>query len=195
MKRLLALAVILPAALAAAEERASFSAMPGGVVAVSLPTWVLQKPVVKKQLASGLTTTFVVIAKMPHAEGRGGGARIEIRYDLWDEVYIVRRLEFDNHRDAQRLPPDQLERWWRTSTRLLSTPDDRVLLDVELVVLPFSAQEQRDAREWLSRSGGAGAAQSTVSGGLVDALIGTTINARPIISFRWSADVMMRGGR
>src|SRR5437773_8919791 len=127
-------------------------------ISVSLPSWILQKPVVKKQLASGLTTTFVVIAKRRDGSGRGG-ARIEIRYDLWDEVYIVRRLEFDNRRDAQRLAPDQLERGWRNETRLMAASDERVVLEVELLVLPFSAQEERDAREWLSKSGGAGAAE------------------------------------
>ena len=47
----------------------------------------------------------------------------------------------------------QKKRWWRNPTRLLSTNDDRLLVDVELLVLPFSAQEERDAREWLSKSG------------------------------------------
>ena len=110
----------------------------------------------------------------------------EAKPDLWDDVYLAERIDFENRRDAQRLRADQLEKWWRSATRLMAS-SDRLLVDVELLVLPFSAREERDTRQWLSRSGGAGAAGSTISGGLVDALIGTTITARPIVSFRWSS--------
>jgi hypothetical protein len=171
-RTLLCVLLALPAWAQAAPPLFSVA---NGAVTVALPANVLQTPVVKKQLASGLTTTFILAVK-PH-----GGAQIEIRYDLWDEVYLVRRIEFDGRREAQKIAPDQLEKWWRAPVRI---GEAAPRVDLQLLVLPFSGQEERDAREWLSKSGGVAGGS-----GLVDALIGTTISARPLVSFRWSADL------
>ncbi|HEX8410985.1 MAG TPA: hypothetical protein VF883_19125 [Thermoanaerobaculia bacterium] len=169
--------------------RPSFTVQ-GGVVGATLPAAVLQNRNVKKQLSSGLTTTFLVIARQRELN-RVTGARIEVRYDLWDEVWIVRRVEFDGRTDRQRLTSaDALEKWWRTPVRLLATDAARVALQVDLSVLPFSAAEEEDARQWISKSGGVGTA--TGGGGIVDALIGTTISAKPITSYRWNVDLTLR---
>ena len=170
-------------------QRPSFNVQ-GGVVGATLPAAVLQNQNVKKQLSSGLTTTFLVIARQRELN-RVTGARIEVRYDLWDEVWIVRRVEFDGKSDRQRLTSaDALEKWWRTPLRLLATDAPRVALQVDLSVLPFSAAEEEDARQWISKSGGVGTA--TGGGGIVDALIGTTISAKPITSYRWNVDLTLR---
>lgn len=172
-----------------AQQRPSFT-VHAGVVAVTLPASVLQDKTVRKQLSSGLTTTFLVVARQRELN-RVTGARIEVRYDLWDEVWIVRRIEFDGKTDRQRLTAqDALDKWWRTPVRLLSTSAPRVALQVEVSVLPFSAAEEEDARQWITKSGGVGTAAG--EGGLVDALIGTTISARPITSYRWNVDLSLR---
>lgn len=164
--------------------------MRSGVVAASLPASVLQDKSVKKQLGSGLTTTFLVAARQRDT-GRVTGARMEVRYDLWDEVWLVKRVEFDGKADRQRIASAEgLEKWWRTPLRLFTTAADRVAVQVELNVLPFSAAEEDDARAWITKSGGVGTAAG--SGGLVDALIGTTISAKPITSFRWNVDLSLR---
>lgn len=169
--------------------RPSFNVQ-AGVVGATLPAAVLQNQTVKKQLSSGLTTTFLVIARQRELN-RVTGARIEVRYDLWDEVWIVRRVEFDGKTDRQRLTSaDALERWWRTPVRLLATDAARVALQVDLSVLPFSAAEEEDARQWITKSGGVGTA--TGGGGIIDALIGTTISAKPITSYRWNVDLTLR---
>ena len=180
--------LLLLALRAHGQQRPSFT-LHGGVVAASLPAFVLQNASVQKQLGSGLTTTFLVVAR----EGRNiTGVRLEVRYDLWDEVWLVKRVEFDGKVDRQRLASsDALEKWWRTPVRLLPSTADRVVLQVDLSVLPFSAAEEEDARQWITKSGGVGTAAGS-SGGIVDALIGTTISARPITSFRWNVDLSLR---
>ena len=183
--------LLLIAASSRAQPRPVFSASPGGVVIVSLPQSILQDGRVRKQLETGLTTTFLIIAK-ERVTSNAGGARIEIRYDLWDEVWIARRIEFDRKTDAQRIASfDALTQWWHNAVRLFVTNAERVSLDVELSVLPFSADDQKDAREWISKSGGVGTS-ARGTGSIVDALIGTTIAARPITSYRWRVDLPMR---
>jgi hypothetical protein len=181
------LTLMFLALAARAEVRPAFTAQ-NGVVAASLPLAVLQGKSVQKQLGSGLTTTFLLAAR----EGKNvSGARMEIRYDLWDEVWLVKRVEFDGRIDRQRIASaDALEKWWRAPVRLLSTTANRIALQVDLTVLPFSAAEEEDARQWITKSGGV--STGGAGGGLVGTLIGTTISAKPITSFRWQVDLSLR---
>jgi hypothetical protein len=183
------LVLVVMALCASAQQRPTFSRN-AGIVAAALPPSVLQDRGVKKQLGSGLTTTFLVAVRQRDS-GSLTAARMEVRYDLWDEVWLVKRVEFDGKSDRQRIASlEALEKWWRTPVRLFASDADRVPLQVELNVLPFSAAEEDDARAWISKSGGVGTASG--GGGLVDALIGTTISAKPIISFRWNVDLSLR---
>ena len=142
----------------------------------------------QRHLASGLTTTFVLEAKQRDAD-RKGAARIEIRFDLWDEVWLVRRIEFDGKQDRQRITSrEALEKWWSTPIRIFAAATNRVALNVTLSVLPFSAAEGEDARQWISKSGGVTAPES--GSPLVTALIGTTLNAKPIRTYRWPVEVL-----
>jgi len=173
----------LPALFAA--QRPSFIAEPGRVAAIALPASLLSDPDVDHQLASGLTTTFLLVAR----DGRRrGAARIEIRFDLWDEVWIVRRIEIDGREDRQRIASrEALEKWWSSPTRVFVANADRVSLNTTLTVLPFSAAEGEDARRWISRSGPTAAGEP-----LVEALMGTTFDAKPIRSFHWQTDMTFR---
>lgn len=183
-------ALFFAVALSAHPQQRPVFTRHAGIVAAALPASVLQDKGVQKQLGSGLTTTFLVAVRQRDT-GVLTGARMEVRYDLWDEVWLVKRVEFDGKADRQRIAsPDALEKWWKTPVRLFATNADRVLLQVELNVLPFSAAEEDDAREWISKSGGVGT--GSAGGGLVDALIGTTISAKPITSFRWNVDLSLR---
>ncbi|HEV7920972.1 MAG TPA: hypothetical protein VGR02_09310 [Thermoanaerobaculia bacterium] len=192
VRRCLLAALVLAASLARGQEQPlGVSVLPGGTIGVALPLSILQRSDVRKQLGGGLTTTFLITARDGDTKG---GARIEVRYDLWDEVYYVRRIEFDARQERQRFTAEQLERWWRTTpVRLLATTQDALRLQVELSVLPFSAAEEEDARQWLSKSGGVGSASHGArSPGLVDVLIGTTIQARPLLTFKWAVEVRLR---
>jgi hypothetical protein len=169
--------MLLIAVSAAAQQHQPTAVLMGERVAVVLPDSVLKDSRVRSRLESALTTTFILKTSL------GGSSRLEVRYDLWEEVFRVRR-----DRGAQQpIAKSRLEEWWRTPIDA-GRAGDRRSLDVELMVLPFSAGEESDARQWLSKSGGAGAASADPSS-IVDVLIGTTLTARPIVSFRWSLKI------
>jgi len=173
-----------------AQPKPTYSVQPDGVVAATLPAAILTDSDVQKRLTSGLTTTFLIAAR-DRTTNAVSGARLEVRYDLWDEVWLVRRLELDRKPERQRIASmADLEKWWRTPLRLLSTDASRISLQLDLTVLPFSAAESEDARQWISKSGGVGTAGG--GGGVVDALIGTTINAKPITSYRWNVELALK---
>jgi hypothetical protein len=180
----------LATSLRAQQPPLAFTVQPGGVVAATLPLSVLQDASVRKQLRSGLTTTFLVVARQRDTRAVSG-ARIEVRYDLWDEVWIAQKVEFDRKSERQRLASiEALEKWWRTPLRVLATNAPRVPLQVDLSVLPFSAAEEEDARQWITKSGGVGAGGDGT--GIVDALIGTTLSAKPLASYRWNVELALR---
>jgi len=182
---MLTLALLL-AALVHAQHRPAFGHN-SGVVSATLPLTILDSPAVKKQLSSGLTTTFILAARQRE---RLLGARIEVRYDLWDDVWLVRRIEFDRREDRQRLTSrEALEKWWLTPVRIFTSAAPAVPLQVELTVLPFSASEEEDARQWIAKGGGVATPSSA---GLVDVLVGTTLSAKPIIRWRWDVRVAER---
>jgi hypothetical protein len=184
-----AISLLLAAFARAQQPQLGFTVQPGGVVAATLPASILQDASVRKQLRSGLTTTFLFVTRQRDTRILSG-ARIEIRYDLWDEVWIVRKVEHDRKSERQRLTSlEALEKWWRTPLRVMATKASRVALQIDLSVLPFSAAEEADARQWITKSGGVGTSSEA---GLVDALIGTTISARPLTSYRWNVELALQ---
>ncbi len=190
MRRALLL-LLFVAAAARAEDRPTLVLVPPHVVGATLPLSIVRTNVVKRRLGSGLTTTILIAARDLDANA-AGGARIEIRFDLWDEVYLVRRVDFDRHVDDSRVTANELERWWRGAVvRLMTTSRDRVRLQLDVSVLPFSAAEERDARQWLSKSGGVGGARGEGTA-VVDALIGTTLSAKPLVTWRWNGELSMK---
>ena len=170
-----ALLLVLAAGAAMAQQRQPTVVVNGDRALIALPEGVLKDARVRSRLDSALTTTFILKTSL------GGTARIEIRYDLWNEVYRVRR----NAAAQQQIAKTALEQWWRTPIDVGRLAGERQRIDIELIVLPFSAAEESDARQWLSKSGGAGAPSADPSS-IVDVLIGTTLSARPIVSYRWS---------
>ena len=156
-------------------------------VRIVLPTHVLDHAAVRKQMASALTTTFVIDARARHS-APPPRSRVEIRLDLWDQVHVARRVEMGRTVDQRRLASmEELRQWWRTPIHVMDAEGPRVTLDVTVIVLPFSAAEEGDARDWLEKSGGIGTEQSPASG-VIGAMIGTTIQARPIATFRWTIE-------
>jgi hypothetical protein len=170
-----------------------------GTVAVSLPSSLLARRDVQRQLTSGLTTTFVVIAE---SRGQRGGARISIRYEPWDEVYLVATRGIDRSTQSLRFATvEKLKAWWRDAAvpALPRATADTVQLTLE--VLPFSIEEQRETQQWLSRAlgdvraepstpepdepAGAGAGTS-----VLDVIVGTSIQRRPIVRYRWTVPVI-----
>ncbi|HEY0159507.1 MAG TPA: hypothetical protein VGF28_19630 [Thermoanaerobaculia bacterium] len=169
-----------------------------GMLLMTLPAEILAQREVRKQLGSGLTSTFLVTAV---AGDRKGAARIEVRYEPWEEVYLVTSRGIDVVAQTARFASvERLTEWWRTNAlpvlpRAGSADDVQVTLEV----LPFSIEEQKETQRWLTRSLGeahrgeamdaAESAGRSGNGSVLDVLIGTSIQRRPIVRHRWSVAV------
>ena len=115
---------------------------------------------VRPHLETGLTTSFVFRLSFRNRAGEKvqGGARVEIRYEIWDEVYHVRQLGIDGIATRRVLPSfDDLRAWWQElhlvvfeapPLRLAGTGEVRLMVDL----VPFSQREQDDAQRWFSDS-------------------------------------------
>lgn len=171
-----------------------------GIVLTQLPP-VLRQKEIRQHLETGLTTTLAFEVRADKARG---GARIDIRYELWEEVWLVTRADTSGRTQRARFPSfEQLETWWR-DLRLDVLParadDDEA--EVRLRIIPFSQSEQLDAQRWFSRSlatkppnGGSGAAGavsgvlSEPSGDLFNLLLATSIGRPALIEFEWNLKI------
>jgi hypothetical protein len=196
---LLAVAVTAPAGaqprLVRAEE--------AGLVLTSLPA-LLDDDGVAPHLDSGLTTGMIL-----RVEGRGkellGGARIEIRYELWDEQYLLSALGADGRVVSATLDTRAaLAAWWAAAEIPVVAIADATAVPssvrVVLEIVPFSRAEQDDTQRWFSETvhrGGISSddrAKSADQGGdalekVFSVLIATSIQRRPLESFSWEVDV------
>ena len=165
---------------------------------------VLADPQVRQQLGTGLTTTFVFEATARGAAGgkTKGGARVDVRYDLWDEVYVVSRFDASGRASRQVLPSfDRLAEWWREARLVLVRPPAAAAarsVEVRLSVLPFSQAEQMETQRWFSqalsadKSGSAGAVSDAVEdqpasfNQVLGLLLATSIGRNPLLEYQWN---------
>lgn len=179
------LALALTAAAPASRPVATLSA--DGHLDITLPPNILRNDEVQKHLTSGLTTVFLLTVN-------DSTARVEIRYDLWDEKFLITIIDSERH--VQKTTIDSFEHladWW--SHTPLRTGPARDEAHAKLEVIPFSASEEEDAQRWLARSIGAGSNQGDPSqpndatrsaGGILDLLIGTSVQRHPLQTWRWT---------
>jgi hypothetical protein len=170
---------------------------------------ILAEEAVARQLESGLTTTFVFRAEVA---GRVlGGARVDVRYDLWDEVFQVVAVGADGRgKRATLAGRAALETWWSSLELVVAErASSAALMPRELVlaleVIPFSASEQDDAQRWFVRSFGATATRDGPQvtdpaerrGDSLEKVLGvlmaTSIRGSALYSARWA--VAVTGGR
>ena len=180
----IAIAIVAGALLAAAPaSRPVVTTSADGHLEITLPANILRNDEVQKHLTSGLTTVFLLTVN-------DSGARIEIRYDLWDEKYLVTTLDSERH--VQKSSIDSFEHladWW--SHTPLRAGKARSEARVKLEVIPFSASEEEDAQRWLAHSIGANSTevdpgQKKDAGGILDLLIGTSVQRHPLQTWRWT---------
>ncbi len=179
------------------------------LVVTELPD-VLSSAEVRPRLTSGLTTSLVLHATATDGKGRRleGGTVVEIRYELWDEVFLVSAPGGDGRRRQESLPAlDRLVAWWRgLELPLLATgethPAGAWRIELALDVIPFSRAEQSETQSWLSQSlaeqresaertaaGGApppAAVAGAPAAGMLELLVATSIKRRSVISFEWT---------
>jgi hypothetical protein len=182
----------------------------GWVVLSGLPA-LLGRPDVRKQLESGLTAslTFEVRTTGASPERLRGGARVDVRYELWDEVYLVTRLDATGKRERLRFDSfEKLGRWWREA-RLAVLPlprgPGRWPSEVRLRVIPFSLAEQRETQRWLTESlageedGSAGAVSQALQerplafSQVLQLLVATSIGRPALLEEEWNLAFLTGG--
>jgi hypothetical protein len=168
---------------------------------------VLDRAEVRPHLKTGLTTTFLLEVRAAGAGGNKarGGARVEVRYEPWDEVFLVSALGVDGRLRKETLPSfDRLVGWWRSLTLPVLAAETLGAvpwkIEVQVSVIPFSQSEQREAQRWLSESIGRAernepaaqspAPQETSRGealtGALDLLLATSIKRHSLVSYDWT---------
>ena len=114
---------------------------------------------VRTNLESGLST--VVIATVSFRDGNRKlqkvHARARIRFDLWDEIFLIDSLGFQGEARHTVGSLEELLTWWRDLEIAVSDNERRrspapSSVRLRLVVLPFSESEESDARLWFSQS-------------------------------------------
>jgi len=172
-----------------------------GVVLSSLPP-ILADEEVRRQLTTGLTTTFVFRLE-PQPREAAAGARVEVRYELWDEVFQVTILAADVRPERLVLESfDELTSWWQQLSLPVMAPGAkrpttrgvRVVLDV----IPFSQAERDDTERWFSETIGAAARSGSEDadrslddreeslGRVLSVMIATSIQRRALTSYEWA---------
>ena len=175
-----------------------------GVVLSGLPPILAEQPV-RKHLTTGLTTTLLFRLE-PQWRVFPAGARIEVRYELWDEIFHVAVLTADGRAERMVVPSfDELDAWWRQVGLLVlelealrgSEPNVRLVLDV----IPFSQAERDDTERWFSetigataRSAGEAAERSPDDreeslGRVLSVMIATSIQRRALTSYEWALEL------
>lgn len=191
----LMLAARLGAVTAPALERGAGN----GVVLTRLPP-VLRQEEVHRHLGTGLTTTLAFEVRTTGATRTRGGARIDIRYELWDEVWLVTRADTSGRTQRASFASfEKLEAWWRDlRLEVLPARSPAGPAELRLRVIPFSQSEQLDAQRWFSRSltgesaGSAGAVSGVVAeptGDLFNLLLATSIGRPALLEYEWKLSV------
>jgi hypothetical protein len=203
MRWALALLFLVSPLGAGAAQAPAIEAAREGLTLSRLPA-VLAEGEVRKQLATGLTTSFVFETTARDARGvkTKGGARIDVRYELWDEVYIVTRIDASGRAQKTTLPSfEKLGEWWREARLVVIRPPAAgraAGVQVRLRVIPFSQAEQLDAQRWFSqalsaeRSGSAGALSEAVEdqpeslNQVLGLLMATSIGRAALLEYQWN---------
>lgn len=170
---------------------------------------ILAEPEVRKQLDTGLTTSFVFAATARDAQGvkTQGGARVDVRHDLWDGVYLVTRIDAAGRAVRTTLPSfERLAEWWREARLVVIRPPAARTarrVEIRLRILPFSQSEQLDAQRWFSEalsgetSGSAGAVSEAVEdqpesfNQVLGLLLATSIGRPALLEYEWKLYLSM----
>jgi hypothetical protein len=196
-------AAALPAAPVALPAPALEAARDG--IALSRLPPILGEEEVRKQLGTGLTTSFAFEATARTADGKlKGAARVDVRYDLWDEIYIVTRIDASGRAVRVTLPSfERLAEWWRDARLVLirGPAAGATTVDVRLKVIPFSQAEQLETQRWFSqalsaeKSGSAGAVSDAVEdqpesfSQVINLLMATSIGRPALLEYAWKLPV------
>lgn len=160
---------------------------------------------VGSNLTSGLTSSFVIQLSGRDRDGSkiAGGARVQVRYELWDEVFHTATLDVAGHVERQTAASfAELAEWWHSLRLAVLDPADlaagsTIRLTIDLV--PFSRSEQDDAQRWFSDSldhSGSSAEELAQSADespgrltqVFNLLMATSIRRRALTTYRWNLE-------
>ena len=173
-----------------------------GRCAVSALPPTLQDAEVLGYLKSGLTTTLAIslTAHGEHGQKLVGAGRIDVRFEPWEEVFDVVVAVPGAAIESRRLASEAgLHAWWReleVSFALQAAARGSARVRVELI--PFSEEEQADARRWYAetlrvaaagRAGSDGESGSSALSSVLDALTLTSIKRQGVLRFSWTATI------
>jgi hypothetical protein len=197
--------LFLSGAAALAVDRPPRLALDHGALVVSGLPDILSRPEVRPHLSSGLTTTFVIQVSAADRRGKklNGGATIAVRYEPWDEVFLVVSSGVAGGARKDSLPSlDGLAAWWREQRLAVLTPTGLAAggswqVKVAVHVVPFSESERENTQRWFSQSVGgsqrsnaddasAAAKKSAGTGMVLDLLVATSIRRRSLVSYDWN---------
>jgi hypothetical protein len=196
------LVLLLPLRLEAIQAPA-LDAVRDGLELSHLPP-LLGEAEVRKQLGTGLTTSllFEATAKGTASGKLRGAARVDVRYELWDEIYIVTRIDATGRAVRTTLPSfERLAHWWREARLVVirgPAAASARSVEIRLRVIPFSQAEQLDAQRWFSqalsaeKSGSAGAVSEAVEdqpesfSQVINLLLATSIGRPALLEYQWT---------
>lgn len=184
--------------LAAAAASGPRAVLSGGEVRVFLPRAIVDRADVRKQIDSGLTTAFVVTARASSL-ANNDPMRIDVRYELWDEKYLVATHRKGSAPATATLESfDAFRLWWERTPLLVARTRDETssrTIEVSVDMVPFSAREEADARRWLTESlsqiaaerGGetSGSSKKGSAGSILDAVMATSLHRKAIRTWKW----------
>lgn len=168
---------------------------------------------VRPHLLTGLTTTLALRVQARNRPGARalGGARVDVRYELWEEVFHVVAVGIDGRAERRSFASfDALAAWWRelrlrVFARGGPDPPGPWELRVALELIPFSQAEQDDTRRWFSDSlqkaarssaeevARASEEQAENLGRVLNLVMATSIGRRPLAAYQWSLAVPAAG--
>ena len=202
---LLALPMTSHALQPTAEATVVLDVADGRWLRLVLPGSLLNDEVIAGELTSGLTTTFAFMVD-PRGGAPKGGARVEVRYHLWDEAFHCLAVGVDGTTQRRVLPSrEALGEWWQglrlraldLGPRDGGTRPRQVRITLE--VIPFSSKEEEDTQRWLgealAREGrspgraGSGDEAGNPIAQVFNVLIATSIRRRAVTSYRWTLKV------
>src|SRR5262249_32795114 len=134
-----------------------------------------------------------------------GAARVDVRYDLWDEVYIVTRIDASGRATRVTLPSFErlAEQGGDARPGLIRGPAAAGGTDVavRLAGSPLSQAAQLDTQRWFSqalsaeKSGSAGAVSDAVEdqpesfSQVINLLMATSIGRPALLEYSWKLAV------
>jgi hypothetical protein len=198
----LCLLVVAAVAAWAAEGQPRVLVDAGGRLVISGLPQLLTDAEVKRHLDSGLTTSLVFQGG-PQGATKSGAARVDVRFELWDEVYLVTLVDGEGRIESSRqASAEALAEWWSEVEIVLATtvgvgPRSGGQARVSLAVVPFSQAELLDTQRWLTESigqarSGSRAARGGEDNGAVGVLIATSMQRRAVRTLVWNIPIERR---